>query len=90
MSLHGWSHSQSNPELRAATIGAYRSQRELFAETVRRWQSAGVLDPGADPEEIAQLLASIVLGFAAQRTLAGDADVRAHVGALEALTCRRD
>ena len=90
VAMHGWSHSQSNPELKAATLATYRSQRELFAETVRRWQSAGVLDPGADPEGIAQLLVSIVLGFAAQRALAGDADVRAHVGALEALSCRRD
>jgi AcrR family transcriptional regulator len=90
VAMHGWSHSQSNPELKAATLATYRSQRELFAETVRRWQSAGVLDRDADPEELAQLLVSIVLGFAAQRALAGDADVRAHVGALEALTCRRD
>jgi AcrR family transcriptional regulator len=90
VAMHGWSHSQSNPELKAATLATYRSQRELFAETVRRWQSAGVLDSGADPEEIAQLLVSIVLGFAAQRALTGDADVRAHVGALEALMCRRD
>ena len=90
VAMHGWSHSQSNPELKAATLATYRSQRELFADTARRWQSAGVLDPSADPEEIAQLLVSIVLGFAAQRALAGDADVRAHVGALEALTCRRD
>ena len=89
VAMHGWSHSQSNPELRATTLATYRTQRELFAETARRWQSAGVLDSGADPEAIAQLLASIVLGFAAQRALAGDADVRAHVDALEALTCRR-
>src|ERR1700722_13549032 len=90
VAMHGWSHSQSNPELKAATLAPSRTQRELFAETARRWQSAGVLDPGADPEGIAQLLASIILGFAAQRALAGDADVRAHVGALEALSCRRD
>ena len=29
---------------------------------------------------------SMVLGFVAQRALAGDADVQAHVAALEALT----
>jgi AcrR family transcriptional regulator len=90
VAMHGWSHSQSNPELKAATLATYRRQRELLAETVRRWQAAGILDPGADPEEIAQLLTSIVLGFAAQRALAGDADVQAHVGALEALACLPD
>jgi TetR/AcrR family transcriptional regulator, transcriptional repressor of aconitase len=84
--IHGWSHSQSDPELKAATRAAYRSQRELLADTVRRWQAAGTFDPGADPEGVAQLLSSIILGFVAQRALAGGADVQAHVGALDALT----
>ncbi len=88
VALHGWSHSQSDPGPKA-TIGAgYRSQRELLADTVRRWQAAGTFDPGADPEGVAQLLQSIILGFAAQRALTGDADVQAHVGALDALTSR--
>ena len=88
VSLHGWSHSQSDPGLKATTRAAYRSQRELLANTVRRWQAAGTLDPGADPEGVAQLLQSIILGFAAQRALAGDADVQAHAAALDALTRR--
>ena len=85
VSLHGWSHSQSNPELRALTRVAYRRQRELFADVVRRWQEAGTFDPGADPDGMAELLQTIILGFVAQRALAGDADVKAHVGALEVL-----
>jgi TetR/AcrR family transcriptional regulator, transcriptional repressor of aconitase len=84
--IHGWSHSQSDPELKAATRAGYRGQRELLADTVRRWQAAGTFDPGADPEGVAQLLSSILLGFVAQRALAGGADVQAHVGALDALT----
>jgi len=63
VSLHGWSHSQSDPGLKAATRTAYRRQRELFAETVRRWQAAGELDPGADPGGVAELLQSMVLGL---------------------------
>jgi AcrR family transcriptional regulator len=85
-SIHGWSHSQSDPELKAATRAAYRRQRELFADIVRRWQAAGTFDPNADPDGVAELLQSITLGFVAQRALAGDADVHAHVAALEALT----
>jgi TetR/AcrR family transcriptional regulator, transcriptional repressor of aconitase len=84
--IHGWSHSQSDPSLKATTRAAYRGQRELAADTVRRWQEAGTFDPGADPEAVAQLLQSIILGFVAQRALAGDADAQAHVAALEALT----
>src|SRR6202167_6332405 len=86
VALHGWSHSQSDPGLQATTRAAYRTQRELLAGTVRRWQAAGTLDPGADPDGIAQLLQSICLGFVAQRALAGDADVQAHASALQALT----
>jgi BetI-type transcriptional repressor, C-terminal len=84
-SLHGWSHSQSTPELKAAIRAGYRRQRELFAETARRWQAAGTFDPGADPDAVAQLLQSICLGFVAQRALTGDADVQAHVDALGVL-----
>jgi AcrR family transcriptional regulator len=86
VSLHGWSHSQSDPALQATTRAAYRSQRELLADTARRWQAAGTLDPRADPDGVAQLLQSIILGFAAQQALAGDADVQAHASALQALT----
>jgi TetR/AcrR family transcriptional regulator, transcriptional repressor of aconitase len=86
VSLHGWSHSQSDPALKAPTCAAYRGQRELLAGLARRWQAAGTLDPAADPAAIASLLQSIVLGFAAQRALAGDADPHAHAAALQALT----
>jgi len=85
VSLHGWSHSQSDPELRESVRAAYRRQRELFADVVRRWQAAGAFDAGADPDAMAQLMQSVILGFVAQRALAGDAGVQAHVGALEAL-----
>jgi AcrR family transcriptional regulator len=88
VSLHGWSHSQSDPGLKAATRAAYRRQRELLADTVRRGQAAGTIDPGADAEGVAQLLQSIILGFVAQRALAGDAHAHAHASALDALTRR--
>jgi len=85
VALHGWSHSQSDPELQAATRAGYRGLRELFADTARRWRDAGQLGPGADPDGVAELLMSVILGFVAQRALTGDADVRAHVAALETL-----
>ena len=85
VSLHGWSHSQSDPELKAATRASYAGLRRLFAQAVRRWQVAGTFDADADPEAVAQLLTSITLGFVAQRAMAGTADVKAHVGAIEAI-----
>jgi AcrR family transcriptional regulator len=90
VSLHGWSHSQSNPELKAAARAAYRRLRDLFAETVRRWQAAGTFDAGADSAATAELLTSVCLGFVAQRALAGDASVQAHVAALETFVAGRE
>jgi AcrR family transcriptional regulator len=88
VSLHGWSHSQSDPELNAATSASYTGLRTLFLDVVRRWQNAGTFDLAADPQGVAELLTSITLGFVAQRALAGSADVTAHVAALEALMRR--
>jgi TetR/AcrR family transcriptional regulator, transcriptional repressor of aconitase len=89
VALHGWSHSQSDPRLAAATRSAYRGQRDLLAATVRRWQADGTFDLGADPDGVAELLLSIVLGFVAQRALAGGVHVHAHADALNALATRR-
>jgi AcrR family transcriptional regulator len=86
VSLHGWSHSQSEPDLKAATRVSYAGLRTLFAEAVRRWQVAGKFDSEADPEGVAELLTSVTLGFVAQRAMAGSADVAAHVAALQSLT----
>ena len=86
VSLHGWSHSQSDPKLKAATRASYTGLRKLVADAVRRGQAAGTFEASANPEAMAELLTSIVLGFVAQRALAGSADVTAHVAALEALT----
>jgi len=44
------------------------------------------VDERGDPAATAELLTSVCLGFVAQRALAGDADVRAHVSALETLS----
>ena len=88
VALHGWSHSQSDPELKTATRASYAVLRQLFADAVKRWQAAGTFEAAADPEAVAELLTSITLGFVAQRALAGSADVAAHVAALEALTRR--
>ena len=85
-SIHGWSHSQTDPQLKAATRASYSGLRKLFADAVKRWQAAGTFDANADPDDMAQLLTSITLGFVAQRALAGSANIQSHVTALETLT----
>jgi TetR/AcrR family transcriptional regulator, transcriptional repressor of aconitase len=84
--VHGWSHAQTDPELKAALRGTLRGFRDRCVPAVKQWQADGVVATDADPEAIAQLLLSVCLGFVAQRSLTGDADVQAHVAALAALS----
>jgi TetR/AcrR family transcriptional regulator, transcriptional repressor of aconitase len=86
VSIHGWSHSQSDPELKEATRASYSRLRKGLTDVVRRWQAAGTFDPAADPKVVAELLTSITLGFVAQRALAGSADIKAHASALDSLS----
>src|ERR1700690_130230 len=44
VSLHGWSHSQSDPELKAATRASYAGLRTLVADAVKRGQAAGTFE----------------------------------------------
>jgi AcrR family transcriptional regulator len=93
MAIHGWSHVQTDPALKAATLATYQDMRDQVAAVVKRWQAAGSIDPKTDPNAIAQLIVSISFGFIAQRALAGSADPTAHVSALNAImqpTAARD
>jgi len=84
--LHGWSYAQTDPELKAALRAGLRGFRELCVPVIKQWQTDGVVAASADPDAVAQLILSIWLGFVAQRSLTGDADVQAHTDALAALT----
>ena len=85
VAIHSWSHSQNNPDLKSALNGAYRRLQGLFEETAWRSQAAGMLDPQANPAEVAELMTSICLGFVVQRVMTGKATVQAHVHAFEVL-----
>jgi|SRR5215469_8245350 len=89
VALHGWSYAQTDPELKAALQAGLRGFREACIPFIRQWQADGVVAAGADPHAVAQLLLSVFLGFVAQRSLTGDADVQAHANALAALTTDR-
>jgi len=84
--LHGWSYAQTDPELKAALRAGLQGFRELCVPVIKQWQTDGVVAASADPDAVAQLILSIWLGFVAQRSLTGDADVQAHADALAALT----
>src|SRR5215831_627072 len=86
VALHGWSYAQTDPELKASLQGGLRGFREACLPFIKQWQADGVIAASAEPGAVAQLLLSIFLGFVAQRSLTGDADIHAHASALAALT----
>ena len=86
VALHGWSYAQTDPKLKASLQAGLRGFRQACVPLVQQWQAEGVVAATADPDAVAQLLLSIVLGFVVQRSLTGDADVQAHSAALAALT----
>ena len=85
VALHGWSHSQTDPELKATVETMYSGVRRQYGRICKTWQATDQFDPDVDPNAVAQLLLSITLGFSAQHALAGGADINAHVKALSAI-----
>ena len=83
--LHGWSYAQTDPEVKAVLQAALRGFRELCVPIIKQWQDDGVVAATTEPDAVAQLILSISLGFVAQRSLTGDAEVQAHADALAAL-----
>jgi len=89
VALHGWSYAQTEPELEATVRAGLRGFRERCVPVIKQWQADGVVAASADPGAVAQLILSICLGFVAQRSLTGDAEVQAHSDALAALVAAR-
>ena len=89
VALHGWSYAQTDPETRATLQASLRGFRDRCVPLVRQWQAEGLIAAGVEPDAVAQLMLSICLGFVAQRSLTGDAEVQAHADALAALTRAR-
>lgn len=88
IALHGWSEAQRNERLRELMRGFYAAFRDRLAARVPRWQEAGEVDPAAAPQDVAQLLMSIILGFVTQSAIVHDADPVAHARGLEAIRPR--
>ena len=86
VALHGWSYAQTDPETRATLQASLHGFREHCVPLVRQWQTDGLIAAGVEPEAAAQLILSICLGFVADGSLTGDAEVQAHADALAALS----
>lgn len=85
IALHGWSEAQRNERLRGLMRDFYAAFRDRLADRVRRWQAEGALAAEAAPQDVAQTLLSLILGFVVQSAIVHDADPAAHERGLLAL-----
>jgi len=90
IALHGWSEAQRNERLRGLMRDFYAAFRDRLADRVRRWQAEGEVAASAAPQDVAQTLLSLMLGFVVQSAVVHDADPAAHARGLEAIhACAR-
>ena len=85
IALHGWSEAQRNERLRGLMRDFYAAFRDRLADRVRRWQAEGEVDASAVPQDVAQTLLSLILGFVVQSAVLHDADPAAHGRGLGAI-----
>ncbi|GIH19777.1 TetR/AcrR family transcriptional regulator [Rugosimonospora africana] len=85
-----WAEALRNHELRIRVNDAYYRLRGHFAEVARRWQAAGNLPAGADPDSVGAAMLSLVQGFALQRLLVSDTTIDGYIGGVRALLAGDD
>jgi AcrR family transcriptional regulator len=87
VAIHGWSHAQNDPELKATLLFVLEVFRQRCMPLVERWREDGTVAPDADPETVTQVLQSVCLGYVVQHALGSTVDVRALAEGLLALAC---
>jgi TetR/AcrR family transcriptional regulator, transcriptional repressor of aconitase len=85
LAVHGWSQAQTTMELKEGVGAAYSAFRSQLADVCRRWQQEGTVRDSAEPEQVSELLLSVVLGYVAQKALTGRGDAESHASGLSAL-----
>jgi AcrR family transcriptional regulator len=82
IALLGWSEAQHNPALHEPMRDFYLAFRTRLADAARRWSRTR---PGMDPEAMAKVLLSLLLGYVVQSAILGDvaaADLAVGLGGL--------
>ena len=89
VAVQAWGEALRNPDILDVAQGAYARMRGYLAAVARRAKDHGRLGPDADPDDVAQTLLSLVMGYLIQRLIMGDVDRRSYTEALRALTALR-
>ncbi|TDW24363.1 TetR/AcrR family transcriptional regulator [Kribbella kalugense] len=85
IAVHGWAEALRSPEVEASTRAFYREVRANLGVLARRWQAAGVLPSGANPDHVAAALQTVMPGLIVNRHLAGAVSAEDLLDGLTAL-----
>ncbi|MCV2396391.1 TetR/AcrR family transcriptional regulator [Actinotalea sp. M2MS4P-6] len=72
IALNGWTEALRNDELHSLVHEGYGTFRAQIATLLRSWRDEGRVRPDLDPEAVAPILLSLVLGHVVQQALFGD------------------
>jgi TetR/AcrR family transcriptional regulator, transcriptional repressor of aconitase len=85
IALMAWAESLRAPEIHDVTRAAMTGLRARLSQVTFRARDAGHLPATADPEAVAQVMTSLVIGWAVQRLIAGVSDREPYLAAIRAL-----
>ncbi len=85
IAIQAWGEALRSPELEERTRSFYLDMRGNLVELARRWSEEGRLSPGADPEQVATLLVTLMPGLLVSRHLVAPVGAEQLVGGLSSL-----
>ena len=88
VAIAAWAEAVRDESVRKAVAGRMEELRTEYAALVRRQQQAGLVDAGADPREVVQVLIGLMPGFLLQRLVLGDVTPDSYGRGLNALVDR--
>lgn len=88
VAVAAWAEAVRDEEVRRSVSGKIVLMRHAMAALVRQQQAAGLVDPSADPEHVAQAFFGMLPGFILQRLIIGDVTPESYAAGLAGLTFR--
>jgi AcrR family transcriptional regulator len=85
VALQAWAEALRDPEIAERVEHKLRHVRRHYAEVAQRWQTAGLIDPNADPQHVGAVLLGLVHAFALQRLLLPGIDPGQYLSGVRAL-----
>lgn len=86
VAVQAWGEALRNPAILEVAQGAYTQMRSYLAAVAHRAKEHGRLGPDADPDELAKMMLSLLMGYVIQRLIMGDMDRERYTAAVRDLS----